>query len=226
MKFLNYKKQRSTIRMIVGFWLKCILLTSPNLATADISSVTLLSLCSKLQINLDLLPPDLHVHVVYHSPPILDDIAGYLENLEQLTSSPDYKRDVAQGEIMYREHRGKSGLLRDLAKSADPYNLLLKPTKQEAIDLFCHATKETRSCSISNVAEIEIACATAFIDVQVDRCLPKKIQNRHELMECTVNDVMGIFLGDSSHHKNTKILMQALNAYFVKKINQFNWGAK
>ena len=127
MKFLNYKKQRSTIRLIVGFWLKCILLTSPNLATADISPVTLLSLCSKLQINLGLLPPDLHIHSVYHSPPVLDDIAGYLENLEQLTSSPDYKRYVAQGEILYREHRGKRGLLRDLAtrsaKRADPYNL-------------------------------------------------------------------------------------------------------
>lgn len=226
MKFLNYKNQRSAFPMIVGFWLQFVFLTTPNLAKADISSVTLLSFCSKLQINLGILKPDLHIHATYHSPPLLDDIARYLDNLEQLTSSPEFTRDVTQGKILYRAHRGARGLIKDSAKTIVPYNQFLKPNKQEAIDLFCHATTKNRSCVINNVAEIDIACATAFIDVQVNHCRQKYAQNRLKLLACTVNDAMSFSVGDSSHHRNTEILMNAFNAYLVDKINPLDWDLK
>jgi len=219
MKWLTFEYIVRNFTRLLGFVLQSVLLTNPIITKAEISSVTLLSLCSELQINMGILPPDLHTHIVYHPPSILDHIEGYLDNLEQGIHSVSINDDIDRGKNLYKKHRGLPGLAADKARasSSEQFKLLIEPNDEKAIELYCNVTSKQKKCSISDVSEINFNCAKALVEVHFEQCLKKIELTSDSIIPCTAP---GVFSEGSAHHRNEKILRSAYKAWRSEKRKQ------
>lgn len=219
MKWLTFEYIVRNFTRLLGFVLQLVLLTNPTITKAEISPVTLLSLCSELQINMGILPPDLHTHIVYHPPSILDHIEGYLDNLERGIHSVSINDDIDRGKNLYKKHRGLPGLAADEARasSSEQFKSLIEPNNERAIELYCNVTSKQKACSISDVSAINFNCAKALVEVHFEQCLKKTELTPDWIIPCTAADV---FSEGSDHHRNEKILRSAHKAWRSEKKQQ------
>ena len=217
MKWLTFEYIVRNFTRLLGFVLQLVLLTNPTITKAEISSVTLLSLCSELQINMGILPPDLHTHVVYHPPPILDHIAGYLDNLEQGTHSVSINEDIDQGKNLYKKYRGLPGLAVDKARTSasEQFKLLIEPNDEKVIELYCNVTSKQKKCSISRVSQINFNCAKSLIEVHFEQCMKTTELTADLTIPCAPQ---GIFSEGAAHHRNGRILRSAYRAWSTKTL--------
>jgi hypothetical protein len=222
MKLLNFKHMVRDFTLHLGFVLQLVLIANPTITKAEISSVTLLSLCSELQINMGILPPDLHIHAVYHPPPILDHIEGYLDNLGRVTRLVSINEDIDQGKNLYKKYRGLPGLAADKARasSSEQFKLLRETNDEKVIELYCNVTSKQKKCSISDVSEINFNCAKALVEVHFEQCIKTTELTSDLTIPCAPK---GIFSEGASHHRNGRILRSAYRAWRSEKRN---WNEK
>jgi len=226
MKLLNFKHMVRVFYLLLGFVLQLVLLTNPTITKAEVSSVTLLSLCSELQINMGILAPTLsdlsHVHAAYHEPPVLDDIKKYLDYLERGTPSASLTEEIKLGKTHYEKYRGLPGLAVDKARTSlsEQLKFLLTPNDEKVIELYCNVTSKLKTCSISEVSEINLNCAKALIEVHFEQCMKKTELTSDMTIPCAAS---GIFSERAAHHRNGKILESAYKAWRPGKTN---WNEK